>query len=175
MKIRIIGSCGSGKSTLARKLSKTYNVPYYEMDNIIWDRSADNLKYPDDVRDATLRLILGCEAWIIEGVQYKDWTMESIKQADIIFVLNPNVFIRDYWIIKRFVLSRTGIRPWNYKQSFRNLLKMIVRWNHQYDFQKVWDIIREQQKVGHMVRNEKEIHDRIMEHLRAIQCRDKRA
>lgn len=39
MKIRIIGSCGSGKSTMARELSQMYAIPYFEIDNIIWDRS----------------------------------------------------------------------------------------------------------------------------------------
>lgn len=50
MKIRIIGSCGSGKSTLARELSKRYDIPYYEIDNMIWDRSSDNRKYPEEVK-----------------------------------------------------------------------------------------------------------------------------
>lgn len=72
MKIRIIGSCGSGKSTMARELSEIYNIPYYEIDNIIWDRSSDKLKYPEEVRDATLRSIIYSDSWIVEGVQYKD-------------------------------------------------------------------------------------------------------
>jgi adenylate kinase family enzyme len=58
MKIRIIGSCGSGKSTLAGKISEAYKISYYEIDNIIWDRSSGNLKFSEEIRDRTLSLIL---------------------------------------------------------------------------------------------------------------------
>ncbi|OMF08040.1 hypothetical protein BK129_09705 [Paenibacillus amylolyticus] len=111
MRIRIIGSCGSGKSTLAKELSDKYGIPSYELDNLIWDRSAENLRYPESVRDDSIQSIISSEAWIIEGVQCKDWTIKSIQEADLIFVLAPNVFIRDYRIIKRFVLSRMGLQP----------------------------------------------------------------
>ncbi|WP_261764528.1 AAA family ATPase [Paenibacillus xylanexedens] len=74
MKIRIIGACGSGKSTLARELSRKYNIAFYEMDNLIWDRSAENRRYPDEVRDSSLQAIVGSDAWIIEGAQLKPWT-----------------------------------------------------------------------------------------------------
>ena len=72
LKIRIIGSCGSGKSTTAKELSEKYEIPYYEIDNMIWDRSSDNLKFPEEVRNATLRSIIYSDSWIVEGVQYKD-------------------------------------------------------------------------------------------------------
>ena len=36
MKIDIIGSVASGKTTLAKRISKQYNIPYYEKDNIVW-------------------------------------------------------------------------------------------------------------------------------------------
>ena len=39
MKIDIIGSVGSGKTSLAKQLSKEYNIPYYEQDNIVWIRT----------------------------------------------------------------------------------------------------------------------------------------
>jgi pyrophosphatase PpaX len=55
MKIRIIGSCGSGKSSLSREISKHYGIPYYELDNVIWDRSEESLKYPEEIRNKTLK------------------------------------------------------------------------------------------------------------------------
>lgn len=94
-------------------------------------------------------------------------TLETIEKADIVFILNPNVFIRDYWIIKRFLLSRTGIRPWNYKQTIRNLCKMIIKWNHQYDVQRVLEIITEYRKNPFIVRRKSEVINRIEEHMRA--------
>lgn len=133
MKIRIIGACGSGKTTLAKELSNHYGVSYYEIDNLIWDRSAENKKYPEETRNSKLQSILDFESWIIEGVQIKKWTLKTIENADIILILKPHVFVRDLRIIKRFLLLKTGIRQWNYNQSFRNLQKMIKDWNHKYN------------------------------------------
>ncbi|MEK4661408.1 hypothetical protein MHH93_05885 [Priestia sp. FSL H7-0729] len=168
MRIRIIGSCGSGKSTLAKELSDIFGIPSYELDNLIWDRSAENLRYPESVRDESVQSIVSSEAWIIEGVQYKDWTLKSIQEADLIFVLNPNVFIRDYRIIKRFVLSRLGLRPWNYKQSFKDLCKMIVKWNHQYNIGAAIDVINENNKIAMIMKNKKQVIQLIEAHLEVI-------
>ena len=59
MKLDIIGSVASGKTTLARKLSAQYRVPFYEKDNIVWERTPDGDKRrnPED-RDQMFRQIL---------------------------------------------------------------------------------------------------------------------
>lgn len=44
MKIDIIGSVASGKTTLAKKISLKYRVPYYEKDNIVWERTVNGDK-----------------------------------------------------------------------------------------------------------------------------------
>lgn len=168
MRIRIIGSCGSGKSTLAKELSDKYGIHSYELDNLIWDRSAENLRYPESVRDELVQSIVSSEAWIIEGVQCKDWTIKSIQEADLIFVLAPNVFIRDYRIIKRFVLSRMGLQPWNYKQSFKNLCKMIVKWNHQYNIEEVIRTINKNHKTATITKNKKQVIQLIEHHLEVV-------
>lgn len=41
MKIDIIGSVASGKTTLAKRISKKCGVPYYEKDNIVWNRTVN--------------------------------------------------------------------------------------------------------------------------------------
>lgn len=168
MRIRIIGSCGSGKSTLAKELSDKHGIPYYEIDNLIWDRSAENLRNPESVRDESIHSIVSSDAWIIEGVQYQDWTLKSIQEADLIFILNPNVFIRDYRIIKRFVLSRIGLQPWNYKQSFNNLVKMIVKWNHQYNLDEAISVVKENSKTSTITKNKKQVIQSIENHLEVV-------
>lgn len=136
MKIRIIGPCGSGKSTAARALSRQLSIPCYEIDNLIWARSATGVRNPEAVRNRMFQEILESEAWILEGVQHS-WTMESFRQADWVVLLHPHVLVRDYRIIRRFVRSRTGLELWNYKQTFSNLVKMVVQWNHGYDQDKI--------------------------------------
>ncbi len=142
MKIRIIGPCGSGKSTVARALSRQWGIAYHEIDNLIWDRVASNVRYPEAVRNRMFQDILDSEDWILEGVQH-GWTMESFRQADWVVVLHPHVLVRDYRIIRRFIRSRTGLEQWNYKQTFSNLVKMMVKWNHGYDMDKILRLTEE--------------------------------
>lgn len=55
MKIDIVGSVASGKTTLAKKISLKYNVPYYEKDNIVWERTANrDKKRTSEKRDALM-------------------------------------------------------------------------------------------------------------------------
>jgi adenylate kinase family enzyme len=142
MKIRIIGPCGSGKSTVARALSRQWGIAYHEIDNLIWDRSATGVRHPEAVRNRMFQDILESEDWILEGVQH-GWTMESFRQADWVVVLHPHVLVRDYRIIRRFIRSRTGLEQWNYKQTFSNLVKMVVEWNHGYDPDKILRLTEE--------------------------------
>ncbi|GGG18394.1 hypothetical protein GCM10007425_11070 [Lysinibacillus alkalisoli] len=37
-KIHIMGAIGSGKTTLAKRLHEQLNIPYFELDNIVWER-----------------------------------------------------------------------------------------------------------------------------------------
>ena len=44
MKLDIIGSVASGKTKLARELSEIYNIPFYQKDNIVWERTLEGDK-----------------------------------------------------------------------------------------------------------------------------------
>ncbi|CAI6037075.1 hypothetical protein PAECIP112173_00861 [Paenibacillus sp. JJ-100] len=173
MKIRIVGACGSGKSTLAQELSRKYDIAFYELDNLIWDRSAENMRYPEEARDKSLQKILDSDAWIIEGAQHKPWTFPSILEADLILILHPHVLVRDYRIIRRFVLSRVGLQAWNYRQSFGNLCKMIVEWNHQYSVQNVIELTNEHGKDAVIITNIKQAVEKIDERIHLQQKRKK--
>ncbi|MFD0698017.1 hypothetical protein ACFQZT_28485 [Paenibacillus sp. GCM10027628] len=140
IKIRIIGACGSGKSYIARELSKKYGIHYYETDNLVWDRCAENRRNSIEVRDSRLNEILKQESWIIEGVHYK-WGQDSINKADLIFLLTPNKYLRDFRVIRRFVRTRLGFESWNYKQTIRNLYTIIFNWNRGYDKNGIKDIL----------------------------------
>ncbi|WP_237690602.1 AAA family ATPase [Paenibacillus caui] len=140
IRIRIIGACGSGKSYIAKELSKTFGINCYETDNLVWDRSYENKRFPVEVRDAKLNQIVNTESWIIEGVHHK-WGRESFKEADFIFIIVPNKFIRDLRVVLRFIKTRLGIERWNYKQTFKNLWQMLFIWNKAFDKQNLKEIL----------------------------------
>jgi hypothetical protein len=55
----------------------------------------------------------------------------SFERADVIFVLRPNVFLRDWRILKRFTSRKLGIVA----TKRENLLHLyrLIQWNHKYD------------------------------------------
>ncbi|MCK6073911.1 hypothetical protein [Paenibacillus silvae] len=77
-RIHIIGSTGSGKTYLAKNLSKQWDIPYYELDKVMWSSSVEMAgKNSPEVRDKLLHEIIVKDSWIVEGVYYK-WLAESL-------------------------------------------------------------------------------------------------
>lgn len=132
-KIHIIGGPGSGKSYMAKLISNKMNIKNYDLDNIFWDNSTDTFgtKADTKIRDKKLNDILLKESWIIEGVYYS-WLSDSFDKANIIIVLKTNVYIRDYRIIKRFLMRKMGLTPRNKKETLKGLVNLL-KWNHKYD------------------------------------------
>ena len=84
MKLDIIGSVASGKTTLAKSLSETYHVPFYQKDNIVWERTLNGDKKRDDkARDQLFQEIINSEDWIVEGSPRK-LLRESFEKCDYI-------------------------------------------------------------------------------------------
>lgn len=126
MKIHIIGCSGSGKTYLAKALSKKYNIPHFDLDDIQWDNSADSygIKMPIEKRAELLNDILQNENWIIEGVYYA-WVGKCFEDADKIYVLDIPKRVYTYRIIKRTIKRKLGLEKGKKEtlKSVYNLLK----------------------------------------------------
>ncbi|MFI3242472.1 MAG: DNA topology modulation protein FlaR [Alphaproteobacteria bacterium] len=142
MKIHIIGGGGSGKSTFARKLAKEHNFPLLELDNIFWDNSVKGYdkKRAKEERLKLLSDFMQNESYIIEGVYYS-WLDNSFETADKIYILDVNIHIRNYRILKRLALRKLGIL-----QGKNDTLKSIInliKWNFEHlrdDMPKIMDL-----------------------------------
>ncbi len=132
MKIDIIGSVASGKTTFARALSETYAVPYYEKDNIVWDRTpnGDRKRTPEE-RDAIYREILESDHWIVEGSPRKV-LKESFACCDYIILLDVGLPVRLYRVFRRWIRQRTGREPYNTMPTL-NFLIYNIKWVIEYD------------------------------------------
>jgi adenylate kinase family enzyme len=132
-RIHVIGGPGSGKSTLAAQLATAYGIPTYDLDELFWDRQASTYGVRADPtqRDHALALLTMQEAWVIEGVYYK-WVTPSFVRAELIILLTPSVWRRDWRILKRFALRRLGIVRSAKRNTVRSLWQLL-RWNHHYD------------------------------------------
>ena len=126
MKIHIIGCSGSGKTYLAKALSKKYNTPHFDLDDIQWDNNAGGygVKMPVEKRTELLNNILENEDWIIEGVYYA-WVGKCFEDADKIYVLDIPKRIYTYRIIKRTIKRKLGLEKGKKDtlKSVYNLLK----------------------------------------------------
>ena len=131
-KIHIIGGPGSGKSYIASEISTAYNIAVFDLDEIFWDRTADRYgaKASQGHRDAALSDILERGTWIIEGV-YHSWLAPCFEAADLIIILSPSVWLRDWRILKRFLKRKLGLVG-SKKESVSDLWRLL-KWNHRYD------------------------------------------
>jgi adenylate kinase family enzyme len=131
-RLHIIGGPGSGKSYAAKHLSTILGIPSHDLDDLFWDRAAQSygVRASQVDRDARLVKVTRQDAWVIEGVYYH-WLKPSFERADIIFVLSPNVYLRDWRILKRFVTRKLGVIPTKRETLFD--LYHLIQWNHAYD------------------------------------------
>ncbi|WP_080844850.1 AAA family ATPase [Cytobacillus gottheilii] len=139
-RIHIIGSIGSGKTTLAKVLSAQLNIPYYELDNIVWNRlNTGDVKRTEQERDEYLSSILTSKNWIIEGVHHK-WVSPCFQKADLILFLDINLSTRRFRIINRFLKQKMGIERANYKPTLK-ILKDLYSYNTVFEYRSKPEII----------------------------------
>ncbi|SFD54215.1 Adenylate kinase [Bacillus sp. OV194] len=131
-KIHIIGSVGSGKTTLARTLSSRLNVPYIELDNVVWKRNKpEDIRRSDEERDQYLNEIISSDKWIVEGVHHT-WVNPSFQNADVIILLDTDYSKRTIRIIKRFVYQKLKIEKANYRPTLKIFRNMFI-WNSNFE------------------------------------------
>ena len=164
MKIHIIGCSGTGKTYFAKALSKKYNIPHFDLDDIQWDNNSDGygVKMPIDKRDELLKQILNKDAWIIEGIYYA-WVLESFEQADIIYVLDMPKYLYKSRIIIRFLKRKVGIEKGK-KETLKSLYNLL-KWTNKYqdkNLQEITRILKQYESKVVWISDSKEI-DRIIE------------
>lgn len=120
-KIHIIGSVASGKTTLAKELSTKLNIPYYELDNVVWIRqnSGDSRRTDQQKMDYLHNIIL-TNAWIIEGVHIEDWVAQSFLNADVIIFFRYKLFHQNLSNHKKIYATKTRFGKVQLQTNFCN-------------------------------------------------------
>ena len=141
MKIRIIGCSGSGKTYLAKRLSKKYNIPSFDLDDIQWDNSQNSygVKMPIEKRGQMLNDILQYSEWIIDGVYYA-WVQTSFEDADVIYVLDMPKWLYRFRIIKRFIRRRVGLEKGK-KETLKSVYNLL-KWTDTFQNTNMKEIVR---------------------------------
>ncbi|PAV28029.1 DNA topology modulation protein FlaR [Virgibacillus profundi] len=132
-RIHIIGSVGSGKTTLAKELFLKFNIPFHELDNVVWKRhKSGDIRRTVEERESHLNTIIQLDNWIIEGVHNDDWVANSFRNAELIIFLDTKYSRRTYRILKRFLLQKIGLEKSNYKPTAKIFFKMF-KWNRHFE------------------------------------------
>lgn len=132
MKLDIIGSVASGKTTLAKEISKKYQIPFYEKDNIVWERTpnGDKRRLPEE-RDRIFKEIIESENWIVEGSPRKI-LQESFECSDYIIFLDVNTKTRLLRVFRRWIRQRCGNEKYNSKPTLRFLF-CNIKWVFEFN------------------------------------------
>lgn len=128
MKLLIIGSVGSGKSTLAKKISRENNIPYYEIDKIVYDENDQKRSHASQKK---LIASINQNDWIIEGV-LRHHLYFLLNLADKIIFLDVPKSIRIKRIIKRYIKQVLGLETSAYKPTLAMLFKMF-KWTREFE------------------------------------------
>jgi adenylate kinase family enzyme len=132
-RIHLLGGSGSGKTYLAAKIDSAFGIPTHDLDELFWDNAAANYETRADSiqRDRALAALVEQDTWVIEGVWYK-WVAPSFERADLIILLTPPVWLRQWRIIHRFVRRRLQRSTAKKKETLGSLVRLL-RWNQGYD------------------------------------------
>ena len=134
-KIYIIGPVGSGKTTFATKLSKMYNIKYYELDKVSWDDDNGNIKRSDEEAAKIFKNILKNKKWIIEDIG-RDKFKQGREEADIIYYIKLSRIKSYYRVTKRWIKQRLGKERYNCPPDFNQFKYFIYTVNSYYKKQK---------------------------------------
>lgn len=131
MKILIIGTVGTGKTTLAKKLSKQYNIKYYEIDSIVHDDDNGGIKRTFKQQDEIIKEINKNNNWIIEGL-LRENLYYLLDLSERIILLDVNKRKRNIRILKRYIKQKLKLEQVNYTPSLK-MLKNMYKWSRKYE------------------------------------------
>ncbi|HOP65776.1 MAG TPA: DNA topology modulation protein FlaR [Bacilli bacterium] len=129
-KIYILGSVGSGKTTLAKKLSLQLGIPFYELDNVVWEfhLSGDIRRSKEEI-EKIFNKILNEDNWIIEGVE-RPFFDRGFDEADTIIYLDLLKTTLYKRIFIRWIKQKVGLEQCRYKPDIK-MLKQMIKWVNQ--------------------------------------------
>lgn len=131
-KIFIIGIVASGKTTLAKQLSKSLNIPWYELDCIVHnDTKEGRKKRSSEEQVEVIKKIDENGSWIFEGTD-RDSYHCLYDMAEVIIFLDPPLWKRKLRIFTRFLRQKLGLEKSHYKSDIA-MLKMMYKWTKDFE------------------------------------------
>lgn len=131
-KIFIVGIVASGKTTLAKQLSKSLNIPWYELDCIVHnDTKEGRKKRSSEEQVEIIKEIDEKGSWIFEGTDRESYRC-LYDMAEVIIFLDPPLWKRKIRILTRFIKQKIGIEKSHYKPDI-TMLKLMYKWTSDFE------------------------------------------
>ncbi|WP_252501771.1 hypothetical protein [Sporosarcina sp. Marseille-Q4943] len=132
MKIFIMGIVASGKTTYAKELSKQMDLPFVELDAVVYcNKNGVRVKRPPDEQMQVIHQMDAAGSWIAEGVYRPSYHL-LLDLADIIIWLDPPLWKRKLRILSRHVKQVVGIEVCAYEPDFQ-MLRNMYKWTKQFE------------------------------------------
>ncbi len=91
----VIGNSGGGKSTLARLLANRHDLPYIEIDRLLWRPGWEPA--PEEEYNAEHDLIVAQDRWLIDGLGRKESASPRLERATAIVLVDMPLWMH-FWL-----------------------------------------------------------------------------
>ena len=133
MKIYIFGGPGSGKTTIAKKISKEFNVPFFELDKLLYKVvDGKNKKIEEEKRKLIIKDFIKKDNWITEGVYRQNWLNLILRESNYVFILIVPKHIRNWRTTSRTIKRTLGIEK-SYHESNIKLIFDFIKFNDEFE------------------------------------------
>ncbi|WP_327038295.1 adenylate kinase [Micromonospora maris] len=129
-RILVYGVHGSGKSTLAHLLAQRLGLPWYPVDDLLWEPRW--VEVPVAVQRSRIEAICRRERWILDGA-YHGWRDVPLARADLVIGLDYPRGLSFKWLWRRTMrrLSTGEIICNGNRESLGSVLSWdsVLRWH----------------------------------------------
>jgi len=106
-RVVVIGNSGGGKSVLARKLAQRRDLPYHEIDAVLWQKGWRLT--PQPIYDAEHARLIGEGRWVIDGLGRQDSIATRLARATEIVLIDMPLWTH-FWLAAERHLAWTAGR-----------------------------------------------------------------
>ncbi|WBB90301.1 AAA family ATPase [Verrucosispora sp. WMMC514] len=97
-RVLVYGVHGSGKSTLAQRLSQRLGLPWYPVDDLLWEPNW--VEVPVARQRSRIETICRRDRWILDGA-YHGWRDVPLARADLVVGLDYPRGVSFRWLLRR--------------------------------------------------------------------------
>ncbi|MEQ9191228.1 MAG: adenylate kinase [Alphaproteobacteria bacterium] len=105
-RVAILGNAGGGKSTLARLLTTRHDLPYHEVDKLVW---LPSWRLRPEAEYAALHdAIIAGECWLMDGIGRREFIAPRLARASEIILVDMPFEVHRRLVLQRHAAWQAG-------------------------------------------------------------------